>query len=171
MASPNTAHISLGKMEKHGLLKAVITQNIDNLHQEGGSINVIEFHGNAKKLVCTSCHRFFKPDEIDLNNLPVSCLSCSVLVKPDFVFFGENIPHDAYERSIAEAENSEVMLVIGTTAEVMPAGQIPMFAKSNGATIVEINPEPSQLTRYITDIYLQGNAAGIMEKLVALLIK
>jgi NAD-dependent deacetylase len=170
-AKPNGAHTALGKLEKQGMIKAVITQNIDNLHREGGSSNVIEFHGNAKQLVCTLCHRYFKPDEVDLKILPVTCTSCNGLVKPDFVFFGENIPSLALQRSLEAAENSEVMLVIGTTAEVMPAGQMPMIAKSKGATIVEINPEPSHLTRYITDIYLQGNAAEIMDKLTDLLLK
>jgi NAD-dependent deacetylase len=170
-AKPNDAHITLGKMEKQGLLKAVITQNIDNLHQEGGSSNVIEFHGNAKQLVCTSCHRHFKPDEVDLKTLPVSCTSCSGLVKPDFIFFGENIPPMAYERSIEAAEKSEVMLVIGTTGEVMPAGQMPVIAKSHGATIIEVNPEPSNLTRHITDIHLKGNASVILEKLGQMLFK
>lgn len=168
-AKPNAAHISLGKMEQIGMLNGVITQNIDNLHQEGGSIKVIEFHGNAKQLICTSCHKHFKPNEVDLTILPVSCPSCTGLVKPDFVFFGENIPIEAYEQSIEVAEKSELMLVIGTTAEVMPAGQIPIIAKSNGAIIIEINPEPSLLTKYITNIHLKGSATEILKRLGLLL--
>jgi len=169
-AKPNEAHLVLGKMEHADLLNAVITQNIDNLHQEGGSKNVIEFHGNAKKLLCISCSKYFRPEEVDLEDLPVKCSKCSGLVKPNFIFFGEGIPPFAYEQSIQAAEQSEVMIVIGTTAEVMPAGQIPIIAKSKGAKIIEINPEPSHLTKYITDIHLQGGASKIMQSIEELVL-
>lgn len=170
-SKPNAAHKFLGELENEDLLQAVITQNIDNLHQEAGNTNVIEFHGNAKQLVCTSCSKYFKPAEIDLEKLPVKCDACSGLVKPDFIFFGEGIPPLAYEQSVRAAERSDVMIVIGTTAEVMPAGQMPVFAKSKGAKIIEINPEESNLTRYVTDIYLKGNATIVAESLGKLLFK
>lgn len=164
-SKPNKAHKVLARMEQEGFLKAIITQNIDNLHFEAGNKTVFEFHGNAKKLVCTSCNRYFKPIEVDLNSLPVSCSHCSGLVKPDFIFFGEGIPPLAYQQSIAAAEKSDVMIIIGTTGEVMPAGQMPIIAKSNGAKIIEINPEPSNLTSHITDIHLKGGAVEMMEAL------
>ena len=169
-AKPNPAHLVLGRMEKKGLLKSVITQNIDNLHQEGGSKNVIEFHGSAKKLVCTSCSKYFRPQEVDLEAIPVTCSECSGLVKPDFIFFGEGIPPLAYEKSMQAAKQAEVMIVIGTTGEVMPAGQIPIVAKSKGAKIIEINPETSHLTRYITDIHLKGGASEVLEALGELVL-
>lgn len=164
-AKPNPAHMVLAKMEKSNILKAIITQNIDNLHQEAGSKNVFEFHGNAKQMICTSCSKHFEPKDINLKDLPVICDRCSGLVKPDFIFFGEGIPPVAFEQSVKAAEQSDVMLIIGTTAEVMPAGQMPLIAKSKGAKIIEINPQPSNLTNYITDIHLQGGASDIMEKL------
>lgn len=161
-AKPNPAHLNLAQMEKSGFLNAIITQNIDNLHQEAGSKNVIEFHGNAKQMVCTSCSKHFKPEEINLKLLPVACDACSSLVKPDFIFFGEGIPALAYQQSIHAAAQSDVMIIIGTTAEVMPAGQMPVIAKKNGAKIIEINPEPSNLTNYVTDIHLKGGASEVM---------
>jgi NAD-dependent deacetylase len=161
-AKPNKAHQVLAQLEKDGYLHAIITQNIDNLHYEAGNKTVYEFHGNAKQLVCTSCNQYFKPEELDLTSLPVKCISCFGLVKPDFIFFGEGIPHHAYKQSVTAAEKSEVMIVIGTTGEVMPAGQMPVIAKSNGARIIEVNPEPSNLTRHITDIHLKGSAAEVM---------
>ena len=164
-AKPNQAHEVLAQLEETGLLKSVITQNIDNLHQEASSKAVIEFHGNSKQLVCTSCESNYKVGEINLDSLPVLCPVCQGLVKPDFIFFGEEIPSDAYKKSVAAAEKSEVMLVIGTTAEVMPAGQMPVLAKSRGATIIEVNPKPSFLTSTVTDIFLQGRATLVMDEL------
>ncbi len=164
-SKPNKAHEVLARMEQEGFLKAIITQNIDNLHFEAGNKSVYEFHGNAKQLVCTSCNSYFKPIEVDLNSLPVSCSHCSGLVKPDFIFFGEGIPSLAYQKSVSAAEKSDVMIIIGTTGEVMPAGQMPIIAKSNGAKIIEINPEPSNLTNHITDIHLKGGAVEVMEAL------
>lgn len=165
-AKPNRAHEVLAELEKKGLLKSVITQNIDNLHQEAGSRVVYEFHGNSKKLVCTSCHSVYDIGDLNMKELPVKCPRCGGLIKPDFIFFGEPIPQDAFYHSVEASEKSKVMLVIGTTAEVMPAGQIPMMAKSNGAVIIEVNKEPSKLTRYLTDIFLQGKASEVMDELL-----
>ncbi len=170
-AKPNRAHEVLAEMEKKGLLKSVITQNIDNLHQEAGSQVVHEFHGNSQKLVCTECKSVYRVGELNMKELPVRCPKCGGLIKPDFIFFGEPIPQDAYFHAIEAAEKSEVMLVIGTTAEIMPAGQIPVMAKSNGAVIIEVNKEPSNLTRHITDIFLQGKASVVMDELLKEVIR
>ena len=86
-------------------------------------------------------------------------------LKPDFVFFGEPIPQDAYLASIELANTADVFIVIGSTGEVMPACQIPVFAKTNGAKIIEVNKEMSNFTNRITDIFLQGKATEIMEML------
>ena len=161
-ASPNKAHFVLAEMEKSGLLKSVITQNIDNLHYEAGNKTVYEFHGNMKKLVCTGCQSHFTVEDIDFENLPPKCSSCGGLIKPDFIFFGEGIPQDAYRNSFHDASHSEVMLVIGTTGEIMPASQLPYLAKQNGATIIEVNKEPSKYSARLTDIFLRGKATEVM---------
>ena len=168
-ARPNKAHRVLAAMEKTGLLKNIITQNIDNLHQEAGSKEVYEFHGNSRDLVCTKCSKRFKMQEINFEQLPVSCDVCGGLVKPDFIFFGEGIPPEAYSKSLSAAENADVFLVIGTTGEIMPASQIPLMAKNNGAKIIEINTEPSNYTYHITDVFLKGKATEVMERLSMLL--
>ncbi len=164
-AEPNRAHLVLAAMEQQGLLKNIITQNIDNLHQEAGSNEVYEFHGNSRELVCTKCSKRFLMHEIDFDKLPVTCDACGGLVKPDFIFFGEGIPSEAYSKSLAAAENADVFLVIGTTGEIMPASQIPLIAKNNGAKIIEINVEPSNYTFHITDVFLKGKASEMMAKL------
>lgn len=165
-AKPNDAHIALAKMEQAGLLSSVVTQNIDNLHQEAGSTNVWEFHGNSHSLKCTVCNNKYKIADLKFDNLPVTCPACDGLVKPDFVFFGEGIPELAYEKSMEEASLADVVLIIGTTGEIMPASYIPQIAKQNGAIIIEINPEPSNFTNSITDIYLKAKATDAMNGLI-----
>ncbi len=165
-AVPNTAHKALAVMEENRLLSAIITQNIDDLHQKAGSIKVIEYHGNSQKLICPHCNKQFKPDDIDLNNLPPHCPDDAYVLKPDFVFFGESIPGTAHLLSSEESQIAEVFLLIGTTGEVMPAAMVPKFAKENGATIIEINPDESLYTNEITDIFLKGKAGEILPELV-----
>ncbi len=165
-AKPNMAHHALANLEGKGLLKNIITQNIDNLHQEAGSQEVIEFHGTSHHLICTQCGRHFGIEEVSMNSLPVKCDACGGLVKPDFIFFGEGIPRDAYEKSLDAARQAAVFLVIGTTGEIMPASQIPFLAKENGAKIIEVNTEPSKFTSTVTDIFLQGKATEVMQQLV-----
>jgi NAD-dependent deacetylase len=164
-ASPNKAHEVLAEMEQRGMLKAVITQNIDNLHHEAGSQIVHEFHGNSKKLKCPRCAKKFDVSEIDLKTLPPRCTEDGEVLKPDFIFFGEGIPHEAYSNSFEAAEKAEVCLIIGSTGEVTPASFVPRTAKQSGATIIEINPDETTFTRQITDIHLKGKASEVLAKL------
>src|ERR1035438_6709186 len=131
-AKPNKAHLALAEMEKKGMIARIITQNIDNLHQEAGSKHVYEFHGNSKILVCLGCHRTYKAGEVSLDHLPPTCWQCGGLLKPDFVFFGEAIPQLPLTAAYEAANISDVFIIIGTTGEVMPANQIPFLAKNNG---------------------------------------
>ena len=153
------------------MLKAIITQNIDNLHYEAGNKTVYEFHGNSKVMLCTKCKRRHKAESINLDKLPPKCIACGGLLKPDFIFFGEGIPPKAYENSFAEADQADVFLLIGTTGLVQPVAYIPVKAKQNGATIIEINPERSSFTDQITDIFLQGKAGEVMTKLGKLIFE
>jgi NAD-dependent deacetylase len=164
-AGPNAAHMMLARMEQHHLLSCIITQNIDNLHQEAGSKNVFEFHGNSKKLVCLACMADYMIGEISLDHVPPACRQCGGLLKPDFVFFGEAIPSLPLSAAYEAAGKSDVFLVIGSTGEVMPANMIPPMAKQNGATIIEINPNPSNYTDRVTDIFLQGKAGAVLTEL------
>ncbi len=170
-AKPNDAHFRIAELEKKGMVKAIITQNIDNLHQEAGSKTVYEFHGNSKKIICTKCNTVYKSNEINLSVLPPKCSSCDGLLKPDFIFFGEGIPEPAGSLSFNEADKADVFIIIGTTGEVMPASMIPQTAKQNGCSIIEVNPEKSLYTRKITDIFLQGKATEILNKLYKAIIK
>jgi NAD-dependent deacetylase len=169
-ANPNSAHTALAEMEEAGIIKSIITQNIDNLHQQAGSNTVYEFHGNSHTLICTKCSTKYGIDDVNFDKLPILCNNCGGLVKPDFIFFGEGIPTDAYQNSLEAAQNADVFLIIGTTGEIMPASQIPYLAKENGAKIIEINPNRSKFTDTITDIYLQGKATEVLNKILVGLI-
>jgi len=162
---PNKAHYFLADLEKKGMLKGIITQNIDNLHQKAGSKNVVEFHGTASKLECIECKNKYPSNCISLEKLPPLCPNCGGVLKPDFVFFKEPIPAEAFEKSIYLMQNADAVLVIGTTGEIMPASELPYIAKKNGAKIIEINIEPSNYTNKITDIFLNEKATKAAEKL------
>ncbi len=164
-SKPNEAHLSLARLERQGFLKQLITQNIDNLHQLSGSQQVVEFHGSSHSLVCLDCGKHFKPAEISLEVLPVRCDACSGLLKPDFIFFGEDIPRQAYLDSVDAARKSDLLLIVGTSGEVMPASQIPLLAKQNGAKIIEVNIQHSHYTTKITDLFLEGKASEVLKKI------
>ncbi len=163
-AQPNTAHLVLGKLEKQGLLKGVITQNIDGLHQRGGSKNVQEFHGTIHTLSCLHCGRKYRLEDINLDDVPPACL-CGGVLKPDFVFYGEGIPPRAYEQSVAMAQQADVMIVVGTAGQVMPACSLPLAAKEHGCKIIEVNPRKSSYTGHITDLYFPQPATQFFEAL------
>lgn len=164
-AQPNAAHRVLAQMEKEGIIKAVITQNIDHLHQMAGSQNVYEFHGTSRYLICEQCHYRLPVEEVSLDELPPLCPKCRGVLRPDFVFFGEPIPEPANSLSFKEADLADVFLVIGTTGEIMPASLIPGLAKKNGAKIIEINPGISQYSWEISDIHIREKATVAMENL------
>ncbi|MEA2039514.1 MAG: NAD-dependent deacylase [Thermodesulfobacteriota bacterium] len=163
-AVPNQAHSGLAELEKMGYLHCIITQNIDNLHQAGGSRNVIEYHGNSSTLTCLSCGRKYKAEEKRDEFIP-RC-ECQNILKPDVVFFGEAIPADAMHRSFELASSAQALMVVGTSAVVSPANTIPGIANENGARIIEINKEKTHLTDSITHVFLQGSAGQIVSAIV-----
>jgi NAD-dependent deacetylase len=165
-ARPNDAHTVLARLEAAGTLKAIVTQNIDNLHTIAGSRNVIEYHGSVRDLVCIECKKRKPADQEVLENLPPTC-ACGGVLKPDIVFFGEEIPLHALMKVESTVEKTDAMLVIGTTGEVYPAAFVPLEAKRNGALIIEVNVLPSGFTNEVSDIFLQGKASEVMAELGA----
>jgi NAD-dependent deacetylase len=162
---PNPAHRALARLEEMGFLSSVITQNIDSLHQEAGSKRVIEFHGSGKNLVCILCGQDYDRRNVKLDVLPPRC-ACSGILKPNFVFFGEPIPWGAQLEAKEEASGCDVMMVVGTSAVVFPACDLPIMAKKRGATVIEINIEETQITRFISDWILKGPASLFLSRLV-----
>ena len=164
-AKPNPGHLALAEIEKMGFLKEIITQNVDNLHQQAGSTEVIEFHGNLRRAVCLVCGRYYNWEEICLDVLPPRC-ECNGVLKPDAVFFGEQIPQEAFQRAYQIFRNCRLMLVVGTSAVVYPAADIPQIAKQAGAVVVEINPESTPLTDFVSDYSIIGKAGIILPEIV-----
>jgi NAD-dependent deacetylase len=165
-AQPNPAHHALARLERLGHLSSVVTQNIDGLHQAAGSQHVVEFHGSGRRLRCLECGRLVRRNEIMMDPLPPRC-SCGGLVKPDVVFFGEAIPERAAMTAFALASACQIMLVVGTSGIVAPASQLPLLAKRAGATVVEINLEPSPLSQGVSDFIFHASASQVLAELVA----
>ncbi|HSR12141.1 MAG TPA: NAD-dependent deacylase [Thermodesulfobacteriota bacterium] len=159
---PNPAHIALAELEKMGHLRSVITQNIDHLHQDAGNSRVIEYHGSHRNLVCLDCGRMHGRETVRIDPLPPRC-ACRGVLKPDVVLFGEPIPWAAHLHAVDEAKDCEVMLVVGTSAVVSPACDIPVLAKRSGATVVEMNLEDTALTGSISDWIVKGPAGSTLQ--------
>jgi NAD-dependent deacetylase len=165
-AIPNAAHEGLVQLERWGLLKAVITQNVDGLHQKAGSSEVVEFHGTFAWQRCVDCSSRIATADVSIEEIPPRC-ECGGILRPDCIFFGEIIPPRDLLRSQHLAATCDLMLVIGTSAVVHPAGYMPVIAKENGAKVIEINPEATPLTATISDVSLMGWAGDIMQQITA----
>jgi NAD-dependent deacetylase len=164
-ARPNEAHLALGELERMGIIKVVITQNVDSLHQRGGSCNVVEFHGNFREMHCDNCNRPFVPDDISVRTIPPLC-SCGGPIRPDVVLFGEPIPRHAYARAFDAAGMCDLMLVVGTSATVAPASELPLVASRNGARILEINPQSSEMSVFLTELHIMEPATAALRNIM-----
>ena len=147
-ATPTPAHRLLARLEESGKLKAVCTQNIDGLHTTAGSRTVYELHGTYRTGRCTQCAKaynmaaFYADIEAGRLTMP-RCSVCSAPIKPDIVLFEENLPEEAWEKSVAAAEACDLMLIFGSSLVVYPAAELPMIALSGGAKLVIVNMEPT----------------------------
>ena len=165
-AQPNPGHLALSELERMGVLKSLITQNIDNLHIAAGSFNVHVIHGNAHKLRCTKCNTRYSVEGFEVSELPPRCPSCGGVVKGDTVMFGEPIPVPTLNMCLAEAERSDCMLVIGTSAIVYPAAALPLNVKRRGGTLIEFNPRESELSR-VCDVTVRAPSGESLPILVS----
>jgi len=171
-ARPNKAHKVVGKLYKKGYVKAVITQNIDNLHQRGGAKEVIEVHGTYKTATCMKCNKKYKFEQLmqmvlQDGNFPPTCerVPCDGVIKPDVVFFGEMLPAIAIRKAMEYAQNTDLMLVLGSSLVVYPVANLPNIAKSNGAKIVIINNEETSKD-HLADIIIRDKLGKVMPKIL-----
>jgi NAD-dependent deacetylase len=178
-AKPNPGHYALAELEALGILKCVITQNIDGLHKKAGSKKVLEYHGSTHTLRCISCGSRFSREEVSLDELPPRC-ECGAALKYDVVHFKEPIPLDVMEESEKEASKCDLMLICGTSAVVYPFANLPRMARfHSGITgldvighkanvkIIEVNADPTPLTREgVSDYLIQGRTGEILPKIV-----
>lgn len=155
--NPNPAHVAIANWQRRFPELTVVTQNIDGLHQKAGSRGVIELHGNIWRARCVTCGM-----TIDLNERRRdACVDCGDNLRPDVVLFGEMLPPGAYERAAAAALTCEICFVVGTSAVVYPAANIPAIARSGGAYVVEVNPEETPLSGFCDEV-LKGKAGDIL---------
>lgn len=165
-ASPNAAHLTIAELQNYFETVTVITQNVDNFHRRAGSKIVHELHGNIEKNYCITCKKRYDGEELPANNKVPVC-ACGGLIRPDIVWFGEFLPAEAFSLSELAAEKCDALFVVGTSAVVFPAANIPYIAKRNGKFLVEINIERTELSS-IADISLTGKAGEILPEILQL---
>ena len=168
-AKPNPGHAALAEMEDAGSLQAIVTQNIDGLHQDAGSRSVVEIHGSRYKMRCVDCGVRTPREELFMTQAPAPCGSCGGRVKFDSVLFGEPIPDEAMTAARAAADQADCVLVIGTSASVRPAGGLPRIAQANGARLIELNTSETSLSKSC-DVVLRGTAAEVLPQLASALV-
>lgn len=148
-AQPNPAHTALARLEKAGRLRLIVTQNIDILHQKAGSQRVVEMHGTLATLSCTQCYQKTDSDRYlesftDNGIIPL-CPKCGSILKPDVILFGEQLPQKAWLEAQREARQCDLMLVAGSSLEVLPVAGLPMQALDRGAHLIIVNNSPTYL--------------------------
>lgn len=163
-ARPNAGHYALAEMEKRVPKFTLITQNVDGLHRMAGSQNVLELHGNIQRVRCSVCGMFTETWGDDSESVP-RCAACGGMLRPDVVWFGEPLPRSALEAAVEAARGCQVFLSIGTSGVVQPAAALAFAAHNKGAVVVEINLEPTPLTRK-ADFFLQGKSGEVLPELV-----
>lgn len=167
-AQPNPAHHALADLENMGLLKAVITQNIDNLHQKAGSTQVYELHGHLREATCIRCHKIMPARSLIqkfVADAQVPRCECGGVMKPNATLFGEQPPLDALMAAQQEAEVCDLMLVAGSSLQVVPASGIPLLAKRRRARIIIVNYQITSLDPS-ADIVIHEDVAVVLPKLV-----
>jgi len=173
-AAPNPGHRALAQMEQRQPNFWVITQNVDDLHEQAGSEHVIHLHGNIARSKCfDDCEG--EPTVIDISTLewdadagPPACPHCGAHVRPDVVWFGEMLPSHAINKAAEISQTCDLMLVVGTSGLVNPAASLPGIAKRTGATIIEVNPDDTPITT-LADVKLRGPSGEMLPAVMELL--
>ncbi|WP_263793097.1 SIR2 family NAD-dependent protein deacylase [Salinibacter sp.] len=167
-AAPNAGHHALADLEAHVPSMAVVTQNVDDLHNRAATSTVIELHGNITDHYCMDCEQTVGAAAVDAaiqDGEPARCPDCNGLVRPDVVWFGEMLPPDAMEQADATTEQADVFLSVGTSAVVYPAARLPVAAREQGAYVAEVNPDTTGVTDDV-DETIRGPAGDVLPALV-----
>jgi len=163
-AKPNPGHFALAELEKRVPAFTLITQNIDGLHQAAGSVKVLELHGSIRRTRCMDEGKVFEQWPEPGSPLPPRC-ECGGLLRPDVVWFGEALPEGVLSEAFERARDCELMLVVGTSAVVQPAGLLPLEARQNGAFVVEVNPARTAITSF-TDVSIMMPSGEALPRLL-----
>ena len=168
-AQPNPAHVGIAQLESAGIIKAIITQNIDRLHRRAGSKNVLEVHGTLDTLSCVACfHQVASEAYVQryLDNATIPhCPECGNVLKPDVILFGEQLPARTWLRAVEESKKCDLMIVAGSSLEVLPVAGLPMRAVENGAHLIILNQTPTYLD-VRADVVCWDDVAEIIPRIV-----
>jgi NAD-dependent deacetylase len=164
-ALPNPAHNVLAELEKRGLLRVVITQNIDMLHTRAGNKTIYELHGHLREATCINCFVTYDGEPILkqflVDGLVPCCSKCGGVLKPNVILFGEQLPYRDLQGAQDAAKQCDLMLIVGSSLEVAPASDIPVLAKRHNAKLIIVNLEPTPLD-HIAEVVINGDAAVIL---------
>jgi len=163
-ARPNPAHVAIAALEESGRPFLLATQNVDGLHERAGSRSMVRLHGSLWRVRCTACGDEWEDDRPAIEPLPPTC-PCGALLRPAVVWFGEALPQEAFAQAQAMARRAALCLVVGTSALVYPAAALPEEALAAGAYVVEINPEPTPLSPFASEV-LSGPAGEVLPALL-----
>jgi NAD-dependent deacetylase len=167
-AEPNAAHRALAELERRGLVRAIVTQNIDLLHERAGSHEVVEVHGSIRTSTCPACGAVHPLAEVvallDSAGAP-ACAQCGAVLKPDVVFFGEQLPVAAIDRAYALAREAGLLLVVGSTLEVWPVAELPLVTQGEGGSVAIVNQGPTAMDDR-ADLRIEGSAGKTLERVV-----
>ena len=149
-AKPNPSHIALAELEKMDIIKAIITQNIDELHQKAGAVIVYEVHGNVNRFTCLGCKASYTKEQVlrklkKEKNYPPLCDVCTAPLKPSVTLFGESLPTFEIYQSQALSEKADVMLIAGSSLEVVPVSNLPLYTLREGGKLIIVNDQPTYL--------------------------
>jgi NAD-dependent deacetylase len=158
---PNPGHEALASWQTRFPSFTLVTQNIDGLHSRAGSSDVLELHGNIWRGRCTRCRRSAELPATPLAAIPPTCDECGGALRPDVVLFGEYLPATVFEAAVEASTEADLFFVVGTSAVVRPAADLPVLAANRGAFVVEVNPEPTEISSW-ADAVLVGKAGEIL---------
>ncbi|MEO8103931.1 MAG: NAD-dependent deacylase [Betaproteobacteria bacterium] len=167
-ALPNAGHAALAELERQSIARdadfTLITQNVDGLHHVAGSRNVVELHGNIRRVMCFD-HHHQAVSWSEVGEIPPRCAQCGSMLRPDVVWFGEMLPEDALDAAMRATRSCDVFLSVGTSSVVEPAASLPLVARQAGAMVIEVNPDTTPVTA-AAQISLRGTAGEILPGLL-----
>ena len=168
-AQPNAAHTAFAELENACMTVTVVTQNIDGLHQKAGSKKVVELHGTLRTLSCTQCFKQvdtnpFLQAYIDHGTIPL-CANCNGILKPDVILFGEQLPQSAWFEAQRETRQCDLLLVAGSSLEVLPVAGLPMQALDRGAHLIVVNNTPTYIN-VRADVVILDDVAAIIPQII-----
>lgn len=167
-AQPNPAHLAMATLQNAGYITVIITQNIDGLHQHAGSHDVLEVHGTLETMTCTNCYHQYPAskyigDYINYCSIPY-CEACGSILKPDVILYDEQLPFQTWTKAEAASRQCDLILVVGTSLEVMPSAQLPYLALEHGAHLIIVNHTETYLdTR--ADVVIHDDVADVLPRI------